>query len=72
MFFAPDQSAKRTKELGMEEFQKRYGAAWSRFIESAKSWVDVEHFETAEDLKKNYLAFVEGTAPASAGYIHKL
>lgn len=72
MFFAPDQAAKRIKELGSDGFQKLYGAAWDSFLAAAKDWVNVEHFETAEDLKKNYLAFIEGTAPADAGFIHKL
>lgn len=72
MFFAPDQSVKRVKELGPAEFQRRYGESWGLFLARAQNWVKVEHFESAEDLKINYMAFIEGQAPATAGYIHSL
>ena len=67
VFFAPDDIARRGRELG-----QRYAAAWERFAPIAERTVRIERVTDGDQLVRLYLALLEGTADPAAGYVVSL
>ena len=68
-FFAPGQIAKRSKEWGPAELNRRMGAALHELIEGSSSWLRVEHRSGAEGTGGAYSALLHGEADPSIGFI---
>ena len=67
-FFAPSQSVKRIAEWGQGELDRRIGTSFDRLLESAESWLDVQHKTGAEGITSVYEDLLEGRAAPSVGY----
>lgn len=68
-FFAPAQSAKRSKDWGPDELAKRIAASFHALLDDTSRWLTVEHHRGAEGLETVYRRLLEGQADPSVGYI---
>lgn len=67
-FFAPDQIAKRTKEWGAQELDRRLVAAWDRYTEWVDGWIEFRHALGAEAVTSVYLELLAGHPDPRAGF----
>lgn len=72
VFFAPDRVAKRSKEWGREELERRLGAAWLPFVEWTSGWLEVSHGSGPEDVERVYRELLDGRSRPAAGHILSL
>lgn len=63
-FFAPDEIARRGRELG-----PLYAAAWKRFAPVAERTVRIERVAGGAELVRLYRALLDGSANPAAGYV---
>jgi hypothetical protein len=68
-FFAPDRIAKRRQDWAPGEFERRYGAAWTRFVADAPRWLTVETGQGREAVQAAYLAQVDGGTSPEVGVV---
>jgi len=68
-FFAPSQLAKRGKEWGREEINRRISDALAVFIESTTRWMSLRHTSGAEAVAGVYDDLVAGNVDPSLGHI---
>ena len=68
-FFAPSQLAKRGKEWGREELNRRIADALGVFIESTTRWMTIRHTHGAEAITALYCDLVSGRVAPSVGNI---
>ncbi len=68
-FFAPAQSAKRTKEWGADELNRRIGAAFGALLDGTDRWLTVERRTGPDGIEATYRDLLEGRADPSAGFI---
>lgn len=68
-FFAPSQAAKRAKEWGPGEIDKRITAAWKRIAADAGDWMTVRVHDGIEAAPDVYRALAEGRADPRDGHI---
>ena len=68
-FFAPSQLAKRGKEWGREEINRRISDALAIFIESSARWMTLRHTHGAEAVVGVYNHLVAGNVDPSLGHI---
>ena len=68
-FFAPDHVGKRMAAWGQSEFGKRYGAAWSAFVDAVDGMFEEHSLEGPDGCLTAYLDTLGGKAPASAALI---
>ncbi len=71
-FFAPEQGQKRIAELGSEGFQESLASAWSGFRVFTEGWMEIRRGNGREDLEKNYMAALRGSADPSQGQVISL
>ena len=69
LFFAPDHVAKRTKEWGADELQRRMGAAWKAFLVPAARWIRVVRDRGPTDIERVYQAVLGGRAAPDEGHV---
>jgi hypothetical protein len=66
-FFAPDRIAKRGKDWGREELERRMADAWRPYADWAGGWLEVKHERGSQALERVYLELLDGNIdPASA------
>jgi hypothetical protein len=63
-FFAPDEMARRGRELG-----QRYAAAWREFAHVAKRTMRIERVTDGAELVRIYRDLLEGRADPAVGYV---
>ena len=66
-FFAPDEMARRGRELG-----QRYAEAWSEFAPVAERTMRIERVAGGDELVRVYRALVAGSADPAVGYVVSL
>jgi NADPH:quinone reductase-like Zn-dependent oxidoreductase len=71
-FFAPTQIAKRTKEWGSDELDRRMGEAWDRYADWVDGWIEFRHSRGAEAVTAVYLELLGGHPDPRAGFICSL
>lgn len=69
LFFAPDQVAKRRRDWGAEELQKRMGAAWLGFLAPASRWIRVVRSKGPSEMQRVYRDVLEGRSRPDEGHI---
>jgi len=68
-FFAPAQSAKRTKDWGAEELNRRIGTAFGALLDGTDRWLNVERRTGPDGIEATYRDLLEGRADPSAGFV---
>lgn len=68
-FFAPAQSAKRTKEWGADELNRRIGIAFGALLDGTDRWLTVQHRTGPDGIEATYRDLLEGRADPSAGFV---
>jgi hypothetical protein len=68
-FFAPSQLAKRGKELGRDELNRRINEALGMFIDGSTRWMTVQQTIGATAIRKLYDDLVSGRVDPSVGNI---
>ncbi|MCA0870322.1 DUF2855 family protein [Seohaeicola saemankumensis] len=63
MFFAPGHIAKRGKDWGPAEFERRSDAFWQQAMRSSKSWLTLNHAEGPAEAEAAYREVLEGRTP---------
>ncbi len=71
-FFAPAQIAKRRKEWGPGEIDKRIGAAFMRMAEEASSWMEVKVHNGLSAASDVYAAMADGKVNPKEGHVIRL
>ncbi len=69
MFFAPGHMAKRAKEWGPGEFERRGEAFWRRATEKSRNWLEWRRAEGPEATEAAWREVLAGGAPPSAVWI---
>ncbi|WP_439105480.1 DUF2855 family protein [Congregibacter sp.] len=68
LFFAPAQAAKRSKEWGPSEMEKRIAKSFVGFRHFADSWLDIRHFDGDPAAQEAFLKVLRGEASPAEGY----
>ena len=68
-FFLPPWIERRRRDWGRGEFGKRYAAAWSEFLPSARSWLKIVHGAGPEAVEAVYREMLDGRSDPSVGHI---
>ena len=68
-FFAPAQSAKRTKEWGAQAFATRVDTAFNSLIDRTDEWLTVEHRLGPDGIEATYRDLLEGRADPATGFV---
>ncbi|MEE4252188.1 MAG: DUF2855 family protein, partial [Alcanivoracaceae bacterium] len=68
LFFAPAQAAKRSKEWGASEMEKRIAGSFVAFRQFADSWLQVRHFDGPAAAQDAFLSTLRGEASPAEGY----
>lgn len=71
-FFAPAQIAKRRKEWGPGEIDRRIGEAFARLADEASSWLTVKVHDGLAAAPDVYQALAGGTSNPSEGHVIRL
>jgi hypothetical protein len=71
-FFAPAQIAKRSKEWGPGEMQKRLGEGWRSFRDFSEGWLEIRNHQGPEALREVYLEVLEGRSQPASGHMVSL
>ncbi|EAQ97149.1 DUF2855 family protein [Congregibacter litoralis] len=68
LFFAPTQAAKRSKEWGPAEMEKRIAESFVNFRRFADSWLKIRHFDGEAAAQEAFLNVLQGKASPDEGY----
>jgi hypothetical protein len=68
MFFAPGHIAKRGKDWGPGEFDRRSAAFWERAAKTSSKWLSLSHGVGAESVAAAYREVLEGRIPADKAW----
>ncbi|MDE4175815.1 DUF2855 family protein [Phaeobacter sp. PT47_59] len=68
MFFAPGHIAKRGKDWGAGEFDRRSAAFWERAAKASTQWLTLSHGSGAEAVTSAYQEVLEGRTPADRAW----
>lgn len=68
-FFAPSQIAKRTRDWGSDELDRRLGEAWDAYATWTASWLELRHAEGADAVVDVYQQLLEGHVDPRLGFI---
>jgi hypothetical protein len=71
-FFLPPWIERRRRDWGPGEFGRRYAAAWSGFLPSARSWLRIVHDAGPEAVEAVYRELLDGRSDPSVGHILSL
>jgi hypothetical protein len=69
LFFAPNRLAKRSKDWGRTELQKRAADAWHPFCQWAGGWLEVIDGRGFDALQSAYLDVLEGRVPPKSAHV---
>ena len=72
VFFAPVQMRKRGQDWGRDGLDERFTAAWQRFVQVVRGWLDVQVGTGPEALRHAWLDVLAGRTPARVGHIVQL
>ncbi len=67
-FFAPSQTAKRSKEWGAEVLANKIAEAFGALLDTTDHWLTVEHHDGPEGIESTYRSLLEGQADPATGY----
>lgn len=70
--FAPSQIAKRTKDWGREELDRRIGEAWDRYAEWSQSWIVFDEANDDQSILDVYGTLLGGRPDPRVGHICSL
>ena len=68
LFFAPAQAAKRSKEWGASEMEKRIATSFVGFRRFADDWLKIRHFDGDSAAQEAFLKVLRGEASPAEGY----
>lgn len=68
-FFAPDRIAKRGADWGADGLARSVAQAWVPFARWASEWLRVESVSTQDDIRRVYLALLDGTVDPTSGTV---
>lgn len=68
VFFAPAQIKKRSREWGLDGFQKNLTAAWRKFLPRT-NWIEIQPVTEQSEIASMYLETLNGHVPARKGSI---
>ncbi|WOJ97892.1 DUF2855 family protein [Congregibacter brevis] len=68
LFFAPAQAAKRSKEWGASEMEKRIATSFVNFRRFADDWLKIRHFDGDTAAQEAFLKVLRGEASPAEGY----
>ncbi len=68
MFFAPGHIAKRGKDWGPGEFDRRSAAFWERAAKNSSNWLSLSHGAGAAPVAAAYEEVLEGRTPADKAW----
>ena len=71
-FFAPAQIAKRSKEWGPGEMQKRLGEGWRSFRDFSEGWLEIRNHQGPKALRDIYREVLEGRSHPASGHMVSL
>ena len=71
-FFAPAQIAKRAKQWGPGEMQKRLGDGWRGFRDFSEEWLQIRNHQGPDALREVYLEVLEGRSNPADGHMVSL
>jgi len=69
LFFAPAQVAKRAKEWGQPEFDRRVGESWQGFSAWTDSWLAIHHGRGPDAIVTVYQRLLAGEVDPQAGHV---
>lgn len=69
VFFAPNQSRKRTREWGFDLFQEKLIGKYFDFLEKTKSWMEFQEITDRKDFQEAYLDLLEGRLSPKVGIV---
>jgi hypothetical protein len=69
LFFAPNRLAKRSKDWGRTELQKRAADAWHPFCQWAVGWLEVIDGRGFDAVQSAYLDVLEGRVPPKSAHV---
>ncbi len=70
LFFAPAHIEARSKELGPQELQRRFGEAWDGFVDQAAGWIEIATLAGPEAVEAYYLDLLaDRVNPAKAAIL---
>lgn len=72
LFFAPNRLAKRSKDWGRTELQKRAADAWHPFCQWAGGWLEVIDGRGFDAVQSAYLDVLEGRVPPKSAHVLSL
>ena len=67
-FFAPTQIAKRAKDWGQDELDRRVGAAWHRYSGWTDTWLELRPVSGPDEVTAAYHELLEGRVEPQVGY----
>lgn len=68
LFFAPGHIAKRSKDWGPGEFERRSGEFWTKAAEDSRAWLTLTHASGAAAAEAAYREVLEGRTPADRAW----
>ncbi|WP_439101205.1 DUF2855 family protein [Congregibacter sp.] len=68
LFFAPAQAAKRSKEWGPSEMEKRIATSFVNFRRFADDWLKIRQFDGESAAREAFLSVLQGKASPDEGY----
>jgi hypothetical protein len=71
-FFLPPWIERRREQWGRGEFGRRYAAAWSEFLPSARSWLKVVHGAGPAAVEAVYSELLHGRTDPAVGHVLSL
>ena len=71
-FFLPAWIELRRQQWAPGEFGRRYAAAWSEFLPSAKRWLEIVHATGPAAVESVYREVLDGRSDPSVGHILSL
>lgn len=71
-FFAPDRITKRSKDWGRAELDQRMLTAWSGFVESTRTWLQIDDVVGADAVAAAWVNLVAGRADPAVGIVGHL
>ncbi len=72
LFFAPSQVEKRRSDWGPGGFEQRFAGAWSGYLGSVDTWLEITRGVGAESVTDTYVEVLEGRTKPQQGHVLSL
>jgi len=69
LFFAPSQSARRSKDWGPDVLAERIAVAFNSLLDSTDNWLTVQHRIGGDGIEATYRELLEGHATPDHGFV---